>query len=61
VGHGARTKFWHDMWCGHTVLKEAFLVLFGVTRAKDASVTDNLELLGDSNQWSVSFSRETHD
>jgi len=48
------------MWCGHTVLKEAFLVLFGVTRAKDASVTDNLELLGDSNQWSVSFSRETH-
>jgi len=61
VGDGARTKFWHDMWCGDTVLKEAFLVLFGIAHAKDASVADNLELLGDSNQWSVNFSREAHD
>jgi hypothetical protein len=28
---------------------------------KDASIADNLELLGGSNQWSVSFSREAHD
>jgi hypothetical protein len=51
VGDGTRTKFWHDMWCGDTVLKEAFPVLFGIARAKDASAADNLELLGDSNQW----------
>jgi len=61
VGDGARTKFWHDMWCGYIVLKEAFPVLFGIARAKDASIADNLELLGGSNQWSVSFSREAHD
>jgi hypothetical protein len=61
VGDGPRTKFWHDMWCGDTVLKEAFPVLFGIARAKDASVADNLDLLGGSNQWSVSFSRKVHD
>jgi hypothetical protein len=57
----ARTKFWYDLWCGNTVLKEAFHVLFGISCAKDASIVDNLELLGGSNQWSVSFSREVHD
>jgi len=60
VGDGVRTKFWHDMWFGDIVLKEGFPVLFGIARAKDASVVDNLELLGGSNQWSVSFSREAH-
>jgi len=28
---------------------------------KDASVADNLVLLGGSNQWNMSFSREAHD
>jgi hypothetical protein len=27
----------------------------------DASVVDNLEFLGGSNQWNVSFTRESHD
>jgi hypothetical protein len=61
VWDGARTKFWHDLWCRDTVLKEAFPVLFGIACAKDAFVADNLELLGGSNQWSVSYSREAHD
>jgi len=61
VGDGARTKFWHDIWCGDTVLKEAFPILFGIARAKNAFVADNLELLDDSNQWSMSFSKEAHD
>jgi len=49
------------MWCRDTVLKEAFPILFGIARANDASVADNLELLGGSIKWSVSFSREVHD
>jgi hypothetical protein len=61
VGDGAMTKFWHDMWCGDTIRKEAFPVLFGIACAKDASVANNLELLGGSNEWSMSFSREAHD
>jgi hypothetical protein len=35
--------------------------LFGIAAAKDASVANNLELLGGSNQWNVSFTRKAHD
>jgi hypothetical protein len=61
VGDGVRTKFWHDLWCGDRVLKEAFPVLFGIARMKNASVADNMEVLGGSTQWNVSFVREAHD
>jgi hypothetical protein len=61
VGDGSKISFWHDLWCGDTALKVAFLTLFGITRVKDASVVDNLEFLGDSNQWNVSFIRKAHD
>jgi len=43
------------------VLKEAFPVLLGISCANDASVADNLEILGGSIQWNVSFVREAHD
>jgi hypothetical protein len=49
------------LWCGDTTLKVAFSSLFGIARLKDAFVADNLEFLGCSNQWNVSFSREAHD
>jgi len=48
VGEGVRTKFWHDLWCWDIVLKEVFLVLFGIASVKDAPVTDNMELFGNS-------------
>jgi hypothetical protein len=35
--------------------------LFGIARVKDASVADNMEILGGSIQWNVSFVREAHD
>jgi hypothetical protein len=50
VGDGGRTKFWHDLWCGDTILKEAFPVLFGIAQVQDASVADNMEILGGSIQ-----------
>jgi hypothetical protein len=61
VGYGSKISFWHDLWCRDTTLKEAFPALFGIARLKDAVVADNLELLGDSLQWNVSFIREAHD
>jgi hypothetical protein len=61
VGDGSNISFWHDLWCGDTALKVAFPALFGIARVKDASIADNLEFLGDSNQWNVSFIREAHD
>jgi hypothetical protein len=61
VQDGTRIRFWHDLWCGNTVLKDAFLVLFGIARSNDASVAANVELLGSSIQWNVSFTREAHD
>jgi hypothetical protein len=50
VGDRGRTRFWHDLWCGDTVLKEVFPDLFGIARVKDASVADNMEILGRSIQ-----------
>jgi hypothetical protein len=58
---GSKISFWHDLWSGDTILKVDFPVLFGIACAKDASVAANMEVLGGSNQWNVSFSREEHD
>jgi hypothetical protein len=55
------TRFWHDLWCEDKVLKEAFPVLFGIARVKDVSIADNMEILGCSIQWDMSFVREAHD
>ncbi|XP_062162103.1 uncharacterized protein LOC133869164 [Alnus glutinosa] len=53
MGDGERIRFWHDLWCGDSVLKEVFPDLFGIARVKDASVADNVEVLGGSTQWNV--------
>jgi hypothetical protein len=42
-------------------LKVAFSALFRIAATKNASVANNLELLGGSNHWDVSFAREAHD
>jgi hypothetical protein len=42
------TKFWHDLWCGNTVLKVVFPILFGIACVKDASIVNNMEILGGS-------------
>jgi hypothetical protein len=49
VGDRRRISCWHDLWCGDTVLKVTFPVLFGIACIKDASVMDNKEVLGGFN------------
>ena len=61
VGDGTRISFWRDLWCGDSVLKVVFLVLYGIARGKNAFVAANMEMLGGSNRWNVSFIREAHD
>jgi len=61
VGDETKIKFWHDLWCGNMILKDAFPVLFGIARSKDGSIAANVELLGGSIQWNVSFTIEAHD
>jgi hypothetical protein len=59
-GMAPRSVF--GMICGvETGLKVTFPDLFGIARLKDTVVAVNLELLGDSFQWNVSFIREAHD
>jgi hypothetical protein len=40
------TKFWHDLYCGDTILNEVFPDLFGIAHVKDVSAVDNMEILG---------------
>lgn len=45
------------MICGAGIqfLRKLFHVLFGIARAKDAFVVENLELLDGSNKWNLCF------
>jgi hypothetical protein len=61
LGHGSRIKFWHDVWCGEMTLKEAFLVLYGIARDKDALVVAHMGSESGSLQWDVGFIRAAHD
>jgi hypothetical protein len=58
LGHESRIRFWHDVWCGEMTLKEAFSVLYGIARDKDALIVAHL-LPGNGSlfQWDVSFIR----
>ena len=40
--------------------KGAFIDLFGIACAKNASVAAHLEFMGCSTQWNVSFARAAH-
>jgi hypothetical protein len=55
VGDGSKVRFSYDFWCEDMTLKNAFLVLFGIARAKDAPVEAHLEFSGGAIKWNVTF------
>jgi hypothetical protein len=56
-----RSAFGMICCVGIRLFKVAFPYLFGIARVNDGFVADNLEFLGSSNKWNVSFTREAHD
>ena len=60
-GSGSKIRFWDDVWCGGTTLKEAYPGLYNISNAKEASIADNMDFTGGTLQWNVSFFRLVHD
>jgi hypothetical protein len=60
-GDGFKIKFWDDVWCGEASLKEAFPDIYNIASAKDASIAENMDFMGGTIQWNVSFFRLVHD
>jgi hypothetical protein len=58
VGDGFNIRFWHELWCGDIVLKEAFPILFGIVAIKDAFVATLVEVFGGAILWRVTYDWE---
>jgi hypothetical protein len=43
LGDGSKIRFWDDVWCREMTLKEAFPILYGIAREKDAFVATHLD------------------
>ena len=61
VGDGTRVKFWKHAWCGDCTLKEAFLDLFFLSRARDSSMTKVLCWTGGRIHWNFQFHHAPQD
>jgi len=61
VGDGYNVRFWHDIWCGDSLLKLCYPALFNIARYKDAWVVDNLFVQDRVAQWNGVFMRLVQD
>jgi hypothetical protein len=61
VGDGSRIRFWSDVWCGGSPLKELFPDLYRITRDKEALVDKHLRIRNDMVHWELDFIRSIHD
>lgn len=57
VGDDARVKFWHDLWCGASPLKEAFPELYKISRDKESSIRKVMQVSNEMTHWDVQFTR----
>jgi hypothetical protein len=60
-GDGSKIRFRDYVWCGGVILKEVFPGLYNIASAKEASIVDNMDFIGGTLQWNVSFFRLVHD
>jgi hypothetical protein len=61
VGDGYTVRFWHDIWCGDSLLKLCYPALFSIALYKDAWAVDYLSLHRWSYTWNVVFTRLVQD
>ena len=61
VGDGTRVKFWKHVWCGDCSLKEAFLELYSLSRARDSLVAEVMGWSGGQLHWNFLFRRSPQD
>ncbi|KAL4637913.1 hypothetical protein ACB092_03G112400 [Castanea dentata] len=61
VGDGTRVKFWKHVWCGNCSLKEAFLELYSLSRARDSSVAKVMGWSGGQLYWNFHFRHSPQD
>ena len=50
LGDGTSDRFWNDIWSGDKALKVAFLDLYGIACANNASIATHLGFSDGSNQ-----------
>ena len=48
-------RFWHDLWCGHETLKEAFSNFIWYWLCKECFCCGSREFFGGAIEWNVSF------
>ena len=61
VGNGKRVKFWSDLWCGDSSLKEAFPALYSIASNKEATVAEYMQFSHGNLSWEVEFVRNLQD
>ena len=61
VGDGTRVKFWKHVWCGDCTLKDTFLDLYCLSRARDSLVAKVMCWSGGMIHWNFYFRRSPQD
>lgn len=61
VGYNSKVKFWYDLWCGDSLLKEEFLDIFFISHDQDSSIVSVLQFNIGIKHWDLHFSRPVHD
>ena len=61
MGDGTNVKFWEDVWCGDCSLKDVFPKLYGISRAREASVSEVMRFSHGRIHWDIRFRRPVQD
>lgn len=61
MSNRSKVKFWHDVWCGDSALKENYPQVYDLARMKEASIANLLISSNGIPQQNVKFLTEAQD